>query len=86
VSRPVVPRLCSTFSRLWKPPESNSSARRRMDLESEFVPSQLVANERSLVPSGPPSTDQKRIWTKEQNMNMVGEHKREGRANEKKGR
>ena len=48
-SHPVVPRPCSKFSRHSNPPESSSSARRRMDPESEFVPSQPVANEKSLL-------------------------------------
>ena len=49
---PVVLRPCSRFSRHWNQPASSSSARRRMDLEFEFVPSQRVANEKSLLPSG----------------------------------
>lgn len=76
-SRPVVPLPCSTFSRPWKPPASNSSARRQMGLEFEFVTHQHVANE-EIACSGPPSSKrclrqahQKWRWTKEQIMNIV---------------
>lgn len=80
-ARPVVPRPCSTFSRQSNPARSSSSARRRRTWNSNSYP--LNAQRMSsLLPSGPRSTEQKRVWTKEQNMNMVGGRKREGRANE----